>query len=97
MTKSDLTKALAKELNLSSRKSEDIVNTVFNMMSKALAGGGRIEIRGFGAFSVRQYGGYTGLNPKTGEKIAVKGKRLPFFRAGKEFKEGVDGKPAKKG
>ena len=93
MNKSDLTQALAKAFDLPLRKSDEIVDTVFNTMSRALAGGDRIEIRGFGTFIVREYDGYTGRNPKTGAKISVKGKKLPFFKAGKDFREGVDGKP----
>ena len=54
----------------------------------------RIEIRGFGSFSVRKYGAYKGRNPKTGKKIAVEPKKLPFFKVGKELKEMVDIKEA---
>jgi integration host factor subunit beta len=97
MNKSDLTQALAKDLDLPLRKSEEIVDTVFNTMSSALAVGERIEIRGFGSFVVRDYGGYTGRNPKTGEETVVEPKKLPFFKAGKEFKDGVDGKPDAEG
>ena len=69
------------------RKAEEIVDRVFDTMSKALIKGDRIEIRGFGAFSVREYEGYVGRNPKTGDKITVAGKRLPFFKCGKELRE----------
>lgn len=87
MNKSELTKSLARELDLPSRKSEEIVDTVFETMTKALAGDERIEIRGFGSFSVREYGGYTGRNPKTGEETTVAPKKLPFFKMGKYFRE----------
>jgi integration host factor subunit beta len=90
MNKSDLTRALSKEMDLPIRKAEEIVDMVFNTMSKALVSGDRIEIRGFGSLTVREYGGYTGRNPKTGEKTAVEPKRLPFFKAGKDFREGVN-------
>jgi integration host factor subunit beta len=90
MNKSDLIVALAKEANLTQRKSEEIVNLVFETMSKALVSGDRIEIRGFGSFMVKRYKGYTGRNPKTGSKIEVKEKRLPFFKTGKELREKVD-------
>ena len=53
----------------------------------SLLEGGRVEIRGFGSFKVKEYGSYAGRNPRTGEKVAVEPKRLPFFRAGKELKE----------
>ncbi len=89
MNKSELSIALAKELDLPLRKSEEIVDVVFDTMFDSLADNDRIEIRGFGSFEVRQYDGYTGRNPKTGEKIAVDGKRLPFFKAGKELRENV--------
>jgi integration host factor subunit beta len=89
MNKSDLIADLAKELDLNSRKSEEIVNLVFDTMSRSLISGDRIEIRGFGSFTVKEYRGYTGRNPKTGEKVAVAGKKLPFFKAGKELKAKV--------
>ena len=72
------------------RKSEEIVNLVFDTMGKALISGDRIEIRGFGSFMVKQYLGYTGRNPKTGEKITVEEKNLPFFKTGKELRDKVD-------
>ena len=90
MNKSDLIMAVAEEADLTQRKSEEIVNLVFETMSKALISGDRIEIRGFGSFMVKQYKGYTGPNPKTGEKIEVKEKRLPFFKTGKELRDRVD-------
>jgi integration host factor subunit beta len=91
MNKSDLIEALSKQANLPLRKAEEIVNLIFDTMSKALIEGNRIEIRGFGSFMVKEYKGYTGRNPKTGEKISVTEKRLPFFKTGKELKEKVDG------
>jgi integration host factor subunit beta len=90
MTKSELIVALASESDLPLRKSEEIVNLFFDTMSNALVDRDRIEIRGFGSFEVREYGGYTGRNPKTGESIPVSGKNLPFFKAGKELKQRVD-------
>jgi len=91
MNKSDLIKELVKHLDLPVRKSEEIVDTVFNAMAKNLVSGGRIEIRGFGSFVVKDYDGYTGRNPKTGVVIRVDGKKLPFFKVGKDFRERVDG------
>ncbi|HMK36685.1 MAG TPA: HU family DNA-binding protein [Desulfomonilaceae bacterium] len=91
MNKSDLIVALAKDSDLPLRKSEEIVNLVFDEMSGALADGDRIEIRGFGSFMVKEYQGYTGRNPKTGDRIPVDEKRLPFFKTGKELREKVDG------
>ena len=69
----------------------DIVNIVFDGFTNELKNGGRIEIRGFGSFTVREYGAYDGRNPKTGNAVSVKPKRLPFFKVGKELKEMVDG------
>ncbi len=90
MNKSQLIEALAKEENLALKKAEEIVNTVFREMEKALVKGERVEIRGLGSFKVKNYDGYEGRNPKTGEIIKVKPKKLPFFKVGKELKERVD-------
>ena len=90
MNKSDLVKSLAMEMDLPMRKAEEIVDMVFKTMTDALVGGDRIEIRGFGSFVVKDYKGYTGRNPKTGQKIMVDGKNLPFFKTGKELKEKVN-------
>ena len=87
MNKTDLTRALVKEYNLPLRKAVEIVDILFQAMSKALIGGDRIEIRGFGSFTVKEYGGYTGRNPKTGVTIPVKPKKLPFFKVGKDLAE----------
>lgn len=90
MNKSQLIEALAKKENIHTRKAEEVVNTVFGDMEKALINGERVEIRGFGSFKVKQYDAYKGRNPKTGEVIKVARKRLPFFKVGKELKERVD-------
>ncbi len=90
MKKSDLVVSLSKETDLSTGKAQEVVDMVFDTMSSALIGGERIEIRGFGAFSVRKYEGYTGRNPKTGVKTVVEAKRLPFFKVGKDFREGLN-------
>ncbi|MBW1706376.1 MAG: integration host factor subunit beta [Deltaproteobacteria bacterium] len=90
MTKSDLIEALSRAEGLTKIKAEEIVNLVFGEMTKALVKGDRVEIRGFGSFKVKQYDGYTGRNPKTGKRIEVKPKKLPFFKCGKELKERVD-------
>ncbi len=90
MNKSDLIVALAEHADIGQRKSEEIVNTVFDVMSEALVRGDRIEIRGFGSFTVKEYEGYVGRNPKSGERIEVKSKRLPFFKSGKDLREQTD-------
>lgn len=89
MNKSELIEALAIKKGLSCKKAEEIINTVFDAMADALVSGDRIEIRGFGSFVVNEYKSYTGRNPKTGESIEVKPKKLPFFKVGKELKERV--------
>jgi integration host factor subunit beta len=91
MNKSDLVKALAKEMDLPMRKAEEIVDMIFKSMAEALMAGNRIEIRGFGSFVVKEYKGYVGRNPKTGEQISVTTKHLPFFKTGKELKERING------
>ncbi len=90
MNKSDLIETLSQETDLPLRKSEEIVNLLFDTMSDALLDGNRIEIRGFGSFMVKKYEGYTGRNPKSGTEITVEDKKLPFFKTGKELKEKIN-------
>ena len=90
MNKSELVDALANEKNLTYKKAEEIVNIIFDSMSSTLSDGGRIEIRGFGSFVVKDYKAYMGRNPKTGEVIKVHPKKLPFFKVGKELREKVN-------
>jgi integration host factor subunit beta len=91
MNKSDLIVALAEKKNLPEKQATDIVNLMFKGFTNELKNGGRIEIRGFGSFVVRQYGAYTGRNPKTGDIVGVKPKKAPFFKVGRELKKMVDG------
>ncbi len=91
MTKSDLIAALAKKENLTEKNATEIVRLIFDGFADTLMKGGRIEIRGFGSFCLRQYGAYTGRSPKTGKAVEVKPKRLPYFKVGKELKKRVDG------
>lgn len=90
MNKSQLIEALAKAENLTIKKAEMVINTIFDSIEDALVNGDRVEIRGFGSFKVKDYDGYQGRNPKTGEVIQVGKKKLPFFKVGKELKERVD-------
>jgi integration host factor subunit beta len=90
MNKSKLIDVLAKRENLTIKAAEDAVNTFFKEMEKSLKRNDRIEIRGFGSFKIKQYKSYNGRNPKTGKIIEVKGKKLPFFKVGRELKERVD-------
>ena len=90
MTKADLINLIAERANITRVKAEAVVNTVFDSMIEALLKDDRIEIRGFGSFVNRSYKAYKGRNPRTGEVIEVKGKRLPFFKVGKELKEYIN-------
>ena len=90
MNKLELVEALREEAGITKNEAEVVVNMVFDEMSNAMANGDRIEIRGFCSFFVKQYKGYTGRNPKTGEKVEINPKKLPFFKFGKELKERVD-------
>jgi len=90
MNKSDLMMALKENVNLGRQEAEKIVNVFFQSIEDSLGNGGRVEIRGFGSFTVNGYKSYVGRNPKTGEQIRVPSKRLPFFKVGKELKEMVD-------
>lgn len=92
MNKSELIETLSEKKGISYKKSEEIINTIFDSLSEAMISGDRIEIRGFGSFVINEYKSYTGRNPKTGESIDVKPKKLPFFKVGKELKERVAGK-----
>ena len=90
MNKSQLIELLAKKEGLNLKKAELVFNAFFDEVTEGLAMDNRAEIRGFGSFKVKTYEGYTGRNPKTGEVIQVKPKKLPFFKVGKELKERVD-------
>ena len=85
---------LSRRQNLSHREAEAIVNAMFDAMTRELAKGNRIEIRGFGSFAVKQRRARQGRNPKTGAVVAVDAKRIPFFRAGKELRVEVNGAEA---
>ncbi len=89
MNKSELIEQLAVTKDISIKRAEEVVNLVFASMTEALTEGDRIEIRGLGSFVIKDYGSYTGRNPKTGEPITVGQKKLPFFKVGKELKERV--------
>jgi integration host factor subunit beta len=90
MNKSELIKAVADKAGLSMKVAKEVVNTFFDAHVDAILDDERIEIRGFGSFVNKSYDSYTGRNPKTGEKISVPAKKLPFFKVGKELKFRVD-------
>jgi integration host factor subunit beta len=95
MTRSELIAELAdSNTHLQSRDVELIVSTIFDEISAALARGDRVELRGFGAFTVKRRDARTGRNPRTGESVQVKEKVVPFFKAGKELRERINRKPA---
>lgn len=92
MTKSELIQRLA-ELNphLYQRDIERIVSTIFDEIAEALADGKRVELRGFGAFSVKDRDARLGRNPRTGDTVQVDAKRVPFFKTGKQLRERLNG------
>lgn len=90
MNKSELIKTLAEETDIPLEEANTVVNVFVDSIKETLADGRRVEIRGFGSFKMKEYEAYKGLNPKTGEPVDVKPKRMPFFRAGKELKEFIN-------
>ena len=90
MNKLELISALKAEANMSKAEAARIVQIFFDNMAEAMARGERVEIRGLCSFFIKEYKSYTGRNPKTGQKVTIRPKKLPFFKAGKELKERVD-------
>lgn len=90
MNKLELIQVLKDATDLSKPQAAAVVDIFFNEMANELANGGRVEIRGLCSFFVKEYRSYTGRNPKTGERVKIAPKKLPFFKAGKELKERVD-------
>ena len=91
MNKSDLISMLAIRENVTDAQAARIVSLIFDEFKDALVKGDRIEIRGFGSIMIREYRTYTGWNPKTGDKLEIKPKRLPYFKVGKELKGKING------
>lgn len=90
MNKSELIHEFSEECNLPPDVSAVVVSIFFNCLKEALLQGNRVEIRGFGSFKIKEYEEYTGRNPKSGEKVRVAPKKLPFFKPGKELKEFIN-------
>ena len=90
MNKLELISALKAEANISKLEAAKVVQIFFDSMADSMAKGERVEIRGLCSFFVKEYKSYTGRNPKSGEKVIIKPKKLPFFKSGKELKERVD-------
>ena len=90
MNKLELISILKEQADLSKAEAAGVIDLFFDNMADVLARGERVEIRGLCSFYVKEYDAYTGRNPKTGEKVKIKPKKLPFFKAGKELKERVN-------
>jgi integration host factor subunit beta len=91
VTKADLVEEVIRVTGLKRNDSEDLVETIFDSIVRALHSGDKIEIRGFGSFRTRQRRGRIGRNPKTGARVEVPPKRIPFFKPSKELKDYVNG------
>lgn len=92
MTKSELIQRLADaNPHLYQRDVERIVTTIFDEITAALANGDRVELRGFGAFSVKRRASRIGRNPRTGEAVNVAAKHIPYFKTGKQLREKLNG------
>lgn len=87
LTKAELVEEVARVTQLTKKQAEEIVNTVFTTIVDSLRAGRKIELRGFGSFRIRNRGARLGRNPKTGAKVEVPPKRIPYFKPGKELKE----------
>ena len=90
MTKSELIETVANRIDVPRKRAEDVVNAVFDAMKMALVEDERIEVRGFGSFTIREYKAKKGRNPRTGATVDVDEKRSVRFKAGKELRERVD-------
>ena len=90
MNKLDLVDILRDEADITKAEAARVANIFFETMADALARGDRVEIRGLCSFYIKQYASYTGRNPKTGKKVKIKPKKLPYFKCGKVLKERVD-------
>ncbi len=90
MNKLELISALKTETNISKAEAAKVVKIFFDNMADAMVKGDRVEIRGLCSFFVKNYKSYAGRNPKTGDRVNIKPKKLPFFKSGKELKERVN-------
>lgn len=90
MTKAELVEKVANQIDLTKKQTEIVVNTVFQSITESLSEGKKVELRGFGSFRIRERNARVGRNPKSGDKVDVPAKRVPFFKAGKELRELVD-------
>ncbi|MGD9823011.1 HU family DNA-binding protein [Desulfobacter sp.] len=90
MNKLELISTLKERANLTKSEAADVIKIFFDSLSDAFVKGERVEIRGLCSFHIKEYKSYVGRNPKTGQKVDIPPKRLPFFKCGKELKERVD-------
>ena len=90
MNKSELIENLATKTGYNPKLTDKMVRIFFDRIKAALSAGDKVEIRGFGSFTLRKYKGYIGRNPKTGETVEVKPKQLPVFRTGKDLRSRVN-------
>jgi integration host factor subunit beta len=87
MTKAELVEQVARSAQITKKHAETIVNTVFESIVDSLNRGEKIELRGFGSFRIRERGSRIGRNPKTGARVDVPSKKIPYFKPGKQLKE----------
>lgn len=90
MNKLELISTLKEKTELNKSEAAEVVKIFFDSLAESFAKGERVEIRGFCSFYIKEYKSYTGRNPKTGDKVVIPPKRLPFFKCGKDLKERVD-------
>jgi len=90
MNKSELIEELAAKTGYAPKLTDKMVRIFFDRIKAALSAGDKVEIRGFGSFTLKKYKGYIGRNPKTGETVEVKPKQLPVFRTGKDLRSRVN-------
>jgi integration host factor subunit beta len=90
MTRSDLAEQVANRIKINKKQAEAVIKALVDSISDSLSDGGKVEIRGFGSFRIRERNARTARNPKSGEIVEVPAKKVPFFKAGKELKAMVD-------
>ena len=90
MTKAELVEKVANKINLTKKETEGLVSIIFQSITDSLAEGDKVELRGFGSFRIRERNARVGRNPRSGEKVDVPAKKVPFFKAGKDLKAMVD-------
>jgi integration host factor subunit beta len=94
LTKADLVEEVARAAQVTKKQAEEIVQSVFSSIVQSLRGGRKVELRGFGSFRISSRGARVGRNPKTGQRVEVPPKRIPYFKPGKELKEQLNRQPA---